>query len=320
MAIFGSYKSVDYTATGTAGQSTSNLGFENGPLQKWLTQPNTPADAGYESKFDFGTDILTTLYPGVVFGGWQTIETTMNVYNFPRAKRMTPESGDIRLNYTLTEPNKLEARMGAFDNIYLDNILNIGKVYQKFELASTGANYIGFELKEAMEGLARQYENQTVLDLINGGSDGSSFVATGDIYKTILNLRKQLVINGSAIDNVDLYVTPDILNLIMEDSHFISDGQAPVAAEEVRNGFMGRILGFNVIESGRLIGIPKPTGKDANIIAVDVTQVILVRNLVEGVVLKDLPAPYINCVQLSALEYFKHYVVNKNGVYYINMA
>lgn len=311
---------IKYTKTGT-GTSSSTAGHENGPLQKWLAQPAKPTDAGYESRFDFGTDIRTTLIPGVVFGGWQEIPTTNNVYNIPRASRYT--DADVGKDYTLTEPNKLEARSGKFDNIYLEHVLRIGKVYQRFELESTGANYIGFELKESMAALARAYENQTVSDLITNGSNGSAFVVTDavsgkvDVYKSLLNLRKQLVNQGSSIDNVDIYVTPDVLTLIMEDPHYISNGQAPIAAEEVRNGFQGRILGFNIIESGRLTGMTE--AQSNNVIAVDITQVLLVRNLIEGVVLKDLPAPYINCLQLSALEYFKHYVVNQNGVWFMKL-
>lgn len=289
-------------------------------LLKWIHQPT--GTSGFEIPYDFEVDIQTTLYPEVVIGAlgaWQEREVMSNVVNIPRGKRFN--ESDLT-QVTLGQALNLQYVSGEYDNVFLDHQLAIGKIFQNFEIESTGAQYVTFFIEEAMKEFARVYENYCVIDLVQKGTDGNGFVVAGDIYKTLLGLRAQLVKNGSNIQNVDLYVTPDVVNAIMNDSHYISNGQCETQAYEVRNGFMGRILGFNIYESGRYAGM-EPVMKEgaavvSNILAVDNTQVRKYRHMVQPLTMERAPSNYVDCSILKAMEYFKNYVINSNGVYYIN--
>ena len=293
-------------------------------LQKWIHQPTT--SSGFQIPFEFGVDIQTTLYPQVVigaFGSWRVIDTMSNVYHFPRAKRFT--SDDIKTNRVLGQAMNLEYLSGEYDNVNLTHQLSIGKVMQNFEIESSGADYVRFFIEEAIMQLARTYEDYCIDDLTDLGTSGADFIVTDsttgkkDLYETLLNLRTQLVKQGSMLQNVDLYVTPEIVAEIMKDKHYIANGIGQIPATEVRNGFMGRILGFNIYEAPRLSLHTFATGKECSILAVDNSQVIRVRHMVQPIQIERAPSDFLaECSILKSLEYFKNYLVNSNGCYYIN--
>lgn len=318
---------IKYVKTGD-GTSSATLGHENGPFQKWETQPNQPENAGYLSAFDQTEhEVFHELVADVVFGGWREHRTPYNVVSFPRGNIYTEE--DFSDSYVLTEPVQLQGRKGGKDTVYLDHVIRLGVVFQRFELESTMSNQAAFEYEQAIRGMARKYETQTVIDLVNGGMSSQDLLvkkADGsvDIYNTFLNVRKALVERGNHLSDVDVYCTPDIVNLIMDDGHYISNygNSSNIAAEEVRNGFATRFLGFDIYESGRLnemnISGKLPAGKKADLFFIDRTQVILCRMVAKTISMVDAPPNYIGCVFLTALEYFKHYIVNNYSVRYID--
>ena len=319
---------IKYVKTG-AGQASAIDGHENGPFQKWNTQPSE--EVGYLSAYDqTETEIFTELIPEVVFGGWREHRTVNNTVVFPRGNLYA--DSEVSTDYVLTNPLTFEGRTGSKDTIYLDHILAIEKIFQRFELESVGANVPAFEVQQAIKGLARVYENTTVQDLVKYGTSAQGLVAfdeegSCDIYNTLLSIRTKLVNQGNKLENIDIYITPEDVAEIMMDSHYISNGQCDIQASEVRNGFMGRMLGFDLYESGRLYSMnnlnpsysaESAESKKVNMVIVDRSEVILCRNVIKTISLVDAPTTYIGCVLLTALEYFKHYIVNSYSVMYCN--
>lgn len=310
---------IFYTKTGE-GTSAAAVGHENGPFQNWETQPS--ATTGYASQFDQSiNEVFTDLKPQVVFGGWREHMAVGNTVSFNRGDLYEEDEFDD--SYILTQPVELSGRKGIKKTIYLDHVIKLGKIFQNFELETAGADYLNFEYEQAIKGLARKFETKTVKDLVDNGLDSDSLIAktsegVKDIYNTFLNVRKAMIERGNELGNIDVYATPDIVNAIMNDSHFISTfGNAPVAGEEVRSGFRGMYLGFYIYESGRLSGMSTVLGKPVDLMFIDRTQVILCRKVVKTLSLVPAPSTYIGCSLLTALEYFKHYIVNDYSVRYL---
>lgn len=293
-------------------------------LQKWAVQPTS--DSGYQIPFQFGFEVLTTLYPEVVIGAegtWQVMDVNTNVFNFPRAQRN--DRSTIKRNVKLGTEMSFDYTSGEYDNVKLDNQLAIAQVFQNFEIADTNSDIIGFRVQEAVRQVAREYEDIAIKDLIDKGTQGTvKYDADNkaDVYATILEIKTQMELNGSDASNLVIYITPELFQKLYTKGIIVAGGIGNVPAMELRNGMTHSILGIPVLSAPRLSTRwhTFETGKVANMLVVDRTQVILLRRMVQPVVMERAPATYpAECSLLKCLEYIKHYVVNANGVYYVNV-
>jgi len=322
---------LHYTKTGE-GTSSVAVGFENGPFQPWQT------GGTYESLYDQALgEIWTDVMPQVVLGGFYEHIANGNVVTFPWGEVYQPTEFDD--SYDITRPLDLTARKGSIRTCSVDHVIKIGIIFQNFELRTSGSARLASEYRMAVEGQARKFEMLGFNDLIKGGLDSNKQIAwlnegtteapvwKVDIFNTFLNIRKLLSKRGLFKEMVDVYVTPDLINMFMNDKHFISTfGNSPQAGEEVRFGWQGNYLGFNIYESGMLSwmhdeesgAITMPT--KADLIFVARSRITLCRFPVQPIMIQAAPSDRIDCSILSGLEYFKHFVHNDYAVRYADIA
>jgi len=82
-----------------------------------------------------------------------------------------------------------------------------------------------------------------------GNKLGAKAVSTVDIaFQLIIDMRKKLTVSNVPVDGRWLIVHPDLYGKFLLDSRFIN-AQASGSSEPLRNGRVGRVLGFDVYES-----------------------------------------------------------------------
>src|SRR5690606_14834097 len=73
--------------------------------------------------------------------------------------------------------------------------------------------------------------------------EGATVVS--DLYKAIVDMKVTLDKSNTPADGRFLVVSPDLHGLLLQDNRFI-DASAYSSSEPIRNGVVGRILGFTV--------------------------------------------------------------------------
>lgn len=294
-------------------------------LQKWYQQPTSTS--GYQQPHQFGFEVLTTLMPQVVIGQpgtWRIIETDKPTYAFPRGKRN--DASTIKRNVKLGTPLSFDYTSGEYETVKITHQLAIAQVFQNFEIMSTGTDYVGFRMAEAIAEMAREYERIAIDDLVTRGTAGTvkykADAKTADVFATINEAVTQMNLNGSEEGNIVIYMTPELWQKLYTDGLIMANGVGNIPATDIRQGFAGYILGYPILKAPRLSSRwhTFAAGQEANMILVDRSQVIMLRYMVEPVVMKRAPTDYpADCTFLTCLEYVEHYLVNSNGVYYLNV-
>ncbi|MCQ2737006.1 MAG: hypothetical protein MJ224_00120 [archaeon] len=79
---------------------------------------------------------------------------------------------------------------------------------------STGTDYVGFRMAEAIAEMAREYERIAIDDLVTRGTPGTvkrkSDAKTADVFATINEAVTQMNLNGSEEGNIVIYMTPEL--------------------------------------------------------------------------------------------------------------
>jgi hypothetical protein len=68
---------------------------------------------------------------------------------------------------------------------------------------------------------------------------------------------------GQSYNRYPTYVEPQLIEALMQDSHFISNGQSSIQSQEVRYGFRGVFVGRQIIEVPLMnLFTAQPQGED----------------------------------------------------------
>ena len=139
---------------------------------------------------------------------------------------------------------------------YLTLALNkdkaVNELIDGFDAVAVPDNIVADRIDSASYSLALQIDKDSIACLESQGTKASDKVASTDstVYKNILKARTTLSKNGVPNENRFLIASPETMELIMQDSKYIKQGD--LSQELVANGVVGKIGGFNVFESCNL--------------------------------------------------------------------
>jgi hypothetical protein len=155
-----------------------------------------------------------------------------------------------------------------------------------------------------------------LLQFTKQGVDDTSTLSKGaaaNLYSAFLKMRTKLVREGHRLEELTVYVAPEVIEAVMNDTHYISNGQSVIQSQEVRYGFGGTFLSFYLVEVPRMGIVPLASakGNNPNIFFVDERQAFKIRHLVSPLRMEKAPTDRIEQLFLQGLERYCIAIINK---------
>ena len=189
---------------------------------------------------------------------------TRDNYIFNTRYEGTPTAGKVKIPVRDTEVvvgdyNKatglaLSGGTTTYLDLTLDKDKAVNEIIDGYDAASVPDGILAERLDSAAYGLSAVIDADSIAALeANGTVDSSKTAVTSStVYKTIVGLRTALSKKNVPTDGRWLIVSPDIYGMLLEDTaNFIR--QSDLSQELVQAGAVGRVAGFTVFESSRLM-------------------------------------------------------------------
>jgi hypothetical protein len=176
----------------------------------------------------------------------------------------SPKAGSVKIpvrdteveikNYDKNKGVDLETGTTTYLDLAIDRDKAVNELIDGFDAASVPDGIVAERLDSAGYSLALDLDKESIGVL--EGADGATVAATKTActettaYKEVLAAKRTLSRKGVPNDGRFLIVAPEFLEVLMLDEHFIKQGD--LAQNLVQQGVIGRIAGFNVLESNNM--------------------------------------------------------------------
>lgn len=180
-----------------------------------------------------------------------------------------PTSGKVKIPVRDTEvsvkeynkANGLDPEAGSTDylDLNIDHDEAVNELIDGYDAASVPDGIIADRLDSAGYSLALSIDKKSIDALeacgtiaLNGATVSATKTAAteANAYKLALEAKRVLSRKGAPNEGRFLIASPEYLEVLMLDEHFIKQGD--LSQEMVQQGVVGRIAGFNVFESNNM--------------------------------------------------------------------
>jgi N4-gp56 family major capsid protein len=157
-------------------------------------------------------------------------------------------------NYDKAKGVDLATGTTTYLDLAIDRDKAVNELIDGFDAASVPDGIVAERLDSAGYSLALDLDKESIGVL--EGADGATVAATKTActettaYKEVLAAKRTLSRKGVPNEGRWLIVAPEYLEVLMLDEHFIKQGD--LAQNLVQQGVIGRIAGFNVLESNNM--------------------------------------------------------------------
>jgi hypothetical protein len=176
----------------------------------------------------------------------------------------SPKAGNVKIpvrdteveikNYDTAKGVDLATGTTTYLDLAIDRDKAVNELIDGFDAASVPDGIVAERLDSAGYSLALDLDKESIGVL--EGADGATVAATKTActettaYKEVLAAKRTLSRKGVPNEGRWLIVAPEYLEVLMLDEHFIKQGD--LAQQLVQQGVIGRIAGFNVLESNNM--------------------------------------------------------------------
>jgi hypothetical protein len=176
----------------------------------------------------------------------------------------SPKAGNVKIpvrdteveikNYDKAKGVDLETGTTTYLDLAIDRDKAVNELIDGFDAASVPDGIVAERLDSAGYSLALDLDKESIGVL--EGADGATVAATktacteATAYKEVLAAKRTLSRKGVPNEGRWLIVAPEYLEVLMLDEHFIKQGD--LSQQLVQQGVIGRIAGFNVLESNNM--------------------------------------------------------------------
>ena len=175
-----------------------------------------------------------------------------------------PKSGKVKIPVRDTEvevkaydkANGLDPKAGTttYLDLDIDHDEAVNELIDGFDAASVPDGIVADRLDSAGYSLGLSIDKKSIeaLQAASGATISATKTAAteSNAYKLALEAKRVLSRKGVPTDGRWLIASPEYLEVLMLDDHFIKQGD--LAQELVQSGVVGRIAGFNVFESNNM--------------------------------------------------------------------
>lgn len=181
----------------------------------------------------------------------------------------SPKAGKVKIPVRDTEvsvrdydkANGLDAEGGTttYMDLTIDHDEAVNELIDGFDAASVPDGIVAERLDSAGYSLALSMDKKSigVLEACGTMSSGGATVAStktaataSTAYKEVLAAKRALSRLGVPVEGRFLIVSPEFLEVLMQDSNFIRQGD--LAQQLLANGAVGKVAGFPVYESNNM--------------------------------------------------------------------
>lgn len=176
-----------------------------------------------------------------------------------------PKAGKVKIPVRDTEVavktyNKatgvdLDAGSTAYIDLAIDQDEAVNELIDGYDAASVPDGIVAERLDSAGYSMGLSVDKKSI-NALEGATGATTISATktaateSNAYKLALEAKRVLSRKGVPTDGRWLIASPEYLEVLMLDDHFIKQGD--LAQELVQSGVVGRIAGFNVFESNNM--------------------------------------------------------------------
>ena len=189
---------------------------------------------------------------------------TRDNYIFNNRREGDPKAGKVKIpvrdtevsvrDYTKSTGLSIAEGSTTYIDLQLDNDKAVNELIDGYDAAAVPDGIIAERLDSAAYGLAAEIDKISINALETTGTVMSSKTAVSatTVYKTIVDMRTALSNSNVPLENRFLIVSPAVYGYLLQDTtNFIRQGD--LSQELVQAGVIGRIAGFNVFESSRMM-------------------------------------------------------------------
>ena len=173
----------------------------------------------------------------------------------------SPKAGKVKIPVRDTEVEvKAYSKSAGIDpaagtTTYLDLTIDqdeaVNELIDGFDAASVPDGIVADRLDSAGYSLGLSMDKKSINALESAADANISATKTActssTAYKTVLEAKRTLSRNGVPSEGRWLIAAPEFLEVLMQDSNFIRQGD--LSQELIQQGVVGRVAGFNVVES-----------------------------------------------------------------------
>lgn len=176
----------------------------------------------------------------------------------------TPKAGKVKIpvrdtevsvrDYTKSTGLAIAEGSTSYIDLDLDHDKAVNELIDGYDASAVPDGIVAERLDSAAYGLAAALDAASISELETNGTIDSTktAVTAANVYKTVVGLRTALSNNNVPLENRYLIVSPEVYGFLLQDTtNFIRQGD--LSQELVQAGVIGRIAGFNVFESSRLM-------------------------------------------------------------------
>ena len=173
----------------------------------------------------------------------------------------SPKAGKVKIPVRDTEVEvKPYSKSAGIDpaagtTTYLDLSIDqdeeVNELIDVFDAASVPDGIVADRLDSAGYSLGLSMDKKSI-NALESATDANiattkTACTSSTAYKTVLEAKRTLSRNGVPTDGRWLIAAPEFLEVLMQDSNFIRQGD--LSQELIQQGVVGRVAGFNVLES-----------------------------------------------------------------------
>ena len=189
---------------------------------------------------------------------------TRDNYIFNNRYEGDPKAGKVKIpvrdtevsvrDYTKATGLSIAEGSTTYIDLLLDKDKAVNELIDGYDAAAVPDGIVAERLDSAAYGLAAEIDKASINALETTGTvmDTKTAVTAATIYKTVVDMRTALSNKNVPLDNRFLIVSPEVYGYLLQDTtNFIRQGD--LSQELIQAGVIGRIAGFNVFESSRMM-------------------------------------------------------------------
>lgn len=189
---------------------------------------------------------------------------TRDNYIFNNRHEGDPKAGKVKIpvrdtevsvrDYTKATGLSIAEGSTTYIDLLLDKDKAVNELIDGYDAAAVPDGIVAERLDSAAYGLAAEIDKASINALETTGTvmDAKTAVTAATIYKTVVDMRTALSNKNVPLENRFLIVSPEVYGFLLQDTtNFIRQGD--LSQELIQAGVIGRIAGFNVFESSRMM-------------------------------------------------------------------
>lgn len=189
---------------------------------------------------------------------------TRDNYIFNNRYEGDPKAGKVKIpvrdtevsvrDYTKATGLSIAEGSTTYIDLLLDKDKAVNELIDGYDAAAVPDGIVAERLDSAAYGLAAEIDKASINALETTGTvmDTKTAVTAATIYKTVVDMRTALSNKNVPLENRFLIVSPEVYGYLLQDTtNFIRQGD--LSQELIQAGVIGRIAGFNVFESSRMM-------------------------------------------------------------------